>query len=59
MSLELRDFIIQVVKKLDSGDLPTYPDPGPAPDLGTPLTQAQIDQLKNVIYQINVLFSPP
>lgn len=52
---EVQNYIINVAKNLDNGELPSYPDPT-APTLGGALTQAEIDTLKQFIKEIQDRF---
>jgi hypothetical protein len=56
------DFIIFLIvwwKSFDRGDLENFPDPAAPVDLGSPLTQPEIDQLKTILNIINNKFPVP
>lgn len=47
---------INLWKSFDRGDLDDYPDPSPPADLGTPLTQQEIDDLKKLLKEMKERF---
>jgi hypothetical protein len=53
---EVQSYIITTVKNLESGTLPNYPDPPVPADLGSALTQDEIDTLKKFIKEIRDRF---
>lgn len=55
---EALSYIVTTVKKLDNGELPNHPDPADPGDLGTPLTQDEIDWLKRFIKELRYRFEP-
>lgn len=52
-------YLIVWWKSFDRGDLSEYPAPAAPVDLGGPLTQAEIDQLKTILKDINERFPVP
>ena len=56
MADELRDYVNSVVKEGEAGRLPSAADPGDPGDLGTALTQPEIDILKRFIKEIQERF---
>jgi hypothetical protein len=54
----LLQFVMDWWKSLDRGDLPNYPDPAAPSDLGTPLTQDEIDFVKKLKKEIDERFNP-
>lgn len=55
----LLTYIIAAFKTLSSGDLPTYTDPAAPSDLGTALTQAEIDFVKKLKKEMEERFLAP
>jgi hypothetical protein len=56
---DILQYIISTTKKLDSGDLPNFPDPAEPEDLGDPLTQDEIDTLKKFVKEIKERYIIP
>jgi hypothetical protein len=55
---DVQNYIINTVKTLSNGQLPNYPDPADPSDLGSALTQAEINTLKKFIKEIQERFIP-
>ncbi len=45
---KLLNAFIDLIKNFDTGELANYPDPAPPSDLGSPLTQDEIDFVKSL-----------
>jgi hypothetical protein len=58
-SFAILDYDIKAHKYLENGTLPDYPDPAPPEDLGTALTQDDIDFIKTLRKEIAERFNPP
>lgn len=59
---ELETYFISLFKAFDGGQLGPdgpYPDPAPPVDLGTPLTQDEIDFVKKLKKEMAERFNPP
>lgn len=56
---QLIQYIISVVKGFERGDLDNNPDPDPPSDLGTALTQEDIDFIKKLRKETEERFAPP
>lgn len=53
----LRDYSVNVIRTFENGELGTFVDPAAPTDLGTALTQDQIDSLKILLKEIGERFA--
>jgi|GEM_PF-6893999 len=56
---DLQTYLINLFKNFESGELDNFPDPGDPPDIGTPLTQDDIDFVKRLKKEVETRFTPP
>lgn len=54
---QLLTYIIQLFKIYDQGQVPSYPDPTPPIDLGSALTQDEIDFVKKLKKEMDERFT--
>jgi hypothetical protein len=54
---QLLSYIISLVKVFDQGQVPSYPDPTPPTDLGSALTQDEIDFVKKLKKEMDERFT--
>lgn len=55
---QLLEFLKAFWKYFEGGSLPDYPDPPLPPDLGSALTQSEIDFVKKLKKEIEERFNP-
>jgi hypothetical protein len=48
----LQTFLIFFIKIFERGEMPAYPDPIEPTDIGSPLTQPEIDKLKRLLKEM-------
>jgi hypothetical protein len=49
---KLQTFLISFFKIFERGEMPAYPDPIEPTDIGSPLTQDEIDNLKRLLKEM-------
>lgn len=54
---KLLEYITTWFKSWDRGEMPSYPDPEPPSDLGSPLTQNEIDFVKRLKKEMEERFT--
>lgn len=53
---EFLEYIAELIKVQEAGELPSYPEPAAPVDLGTPLTQTEIDWVKKLKKEVEERF---